>query len=194
MSKDLVETRRWPGLRVLALAVGAMAAAGVAPTFAQRARPPRPATLSWQATIAPASEPGEPLVVAGTVFRADGATPAGGVVVYAYQTDARGLYTPDGQPGVPRLYAFARTDDQGRYEFRTIRPASYPGQSVPAHIHMTVDAGGGEQEIEEILFQGDPLLGADAREKAAAGGRFASLCRPQKAGAAALCTRDIRLP
>src|SRR5688572_30535194 len=107
---------------------------------AQMERPARPAQVSWQAAAIPAGEPGQPLVVSGVVYAADGTTPRPGVVVYAYQTDARGLYTPDGRPGVPRLHAWMRTDERGRYELRTIRPASYPGQNIAAHVHMVVSA------------------------------------------------------
>jgi hypothetical protein len=35
-----------------------------------------PQTLSWQARIAPRDEPGQPLVISGTVYAPDGATPS----------------------------------------------------------------------------------------------------------------------
>jgi protocatechuate 3,4-dioxygenase beta subunit len=164
------------------------------PVFAQRERAQPPATLSWQTTLVPAGEPGDALIVSGTVFAADGKAPAPGVVVYAYQTDARGLYTPDGRPGVPRLHGWMRTDDRGRYEFRTIRPASYPGQTVAAHIHMSVDAGGREQTIDDIHFEGDPLLTASMRGRMVVDGPFSTLCRPERdASGARRCARNIRL-
>jgi protocatechuate 3,4-dioxygenase beta subunit len=179
----------------LAVALGAVSLCTAPIAFAQRERASPPVTMSWQATLAPAAEPGEPLVVGGTVFAADGTTPVAGAVVYAYQTDARGLYTPDGRPGVPRLHGWMRTDERGRYEFRTIRPASYPGQRVPAHIHMSVNAGGREHNLEDILFKGDPLLAVATQERMAAEARFSSLCAPARdGGGASRCTRNIRLP
>src|ERR1051325_5024041 len=38
-----------------------------------------PAKLSWQTTITAASEPGEPLLMSGTIYRPDGITPAAGI-------------------------------------------------------------------------------------------------------------------
>jgi protocatechuate 3,4-dioxygenase beta subunit len=193
MSKDLVVARRLRILAALATVALGVSLADARRASAQRDRPSPPATMAWQTTVTPAGEPGEPLVVSGTVFAADGTTPVPNAVVYAYQTDARGLYTPDGRPGVPRLHGWMRTDEAGRYEFRTIRPASYPGQTVPAHIHMIVNAGGREHTVEDIHFQGDPLLRGGA-ERSAATERFSALCPPHAGAGVARCTRNIRLP
>src|SRR5687767_59559 len=58
------------------------------------------------------------LVVSGQVIRPDGKTPAPGVVVYVYHTDASGRYAVE--PGAPpRLRAWLRPDSEGRYEYRT---------------------------------------------------------------------------
>ncbi|HVR71190.1 MAG TPA: protocatechuate 3,4-dioxygenase [Vicinamibacteria bacterium] len=189
MSNVLFGGRRGRGAWV---AVLSLATAGVA--VAQRARPERPATMSWQATLVPPGEPGDALVVSGTVFAADGTTPVPGVVVYAYQADARGLYTNDGRPGVPRLHGWMRTDDRGRYEFSTIRPAAYPGQTVAAHIHMSVAAGGRERTIDDVRFDEDPLLTASMRQRMVTEGPFATLCRAERdASGARRCTRNVRL-
>jgi len=49
----------------------------------QNPPPPEPPDTRWTATIVPAGEPGEPLVVEGRVFAPDGEHSAAGVVVYA---------------------------------------------------------------------------------------------------------------
>src|SRR5262245_32562255 len=54
-----------------------------------------PAELSASAVLAPAGEPGERLIVDGTVVATDG-KPLPGAVVYAYHTDASGIYGPEG--------------------------------------------------------------------------------------------------
>ena len=51
-----------------------------------------PKSLSWETTIAGKSEPGEPLEMSGTIFGADGKTPASGIILYVYHTDATGHY------------------------------------------------------------------------------------------------------
>ncbi len=124
-----------------------------------------PPDASWSTTIASEDEPGERIVITGTVFQEDGATPAKDVLLYAYHTNAQGVY-PKTRPddGTLRwrhgaLRGFVRTGEDGRYEIRTIRPAPYPGGSVPAHIHVTVTAPGvPEYWIEDVLFEGDPFL------------------------------------
>jgi len=58
-----------------------------------------------------------------------------------------------------RLKGTTRTDAAGRYEFRTIRPASYPGTRILAHIHASFEASGAaERPIDDYQFAGDPYL------------------------------------
>jgi protocatechuate 3,4-dioxygenase, beta subunit len=85
------------------------------------------------------------------------------VILYAYQADATGHYAPgpDQRHGSRhgRLRGWIKTGVDGRYEFRTIRPAPYPGQTIPAHIHPVVkEPDRNEYYIDEFLFDDDPLL------------------------------------
>lgn len=105
-----------------------------------------PANPSSRIVIPPPGEPGHPLVISGTVYKEDGRTPAEGVTIYAYHTNAAGIYpkrTPDNKRPQWRhgyLRGWIRTAADGNYEFRTIRPAAYPGRTEPAHIHLTISA------------------------------------------------------
>lgn len=120
--------------------------------------------LSWRATIAAPDEPGEPLILSGRVLQADGRTPAAGVVLYVYHTNASGIYPAGpGDAGWARrhgyLRAWLRTDADGRYEIKTIRPGSYPGRPDPAHVHVVVKEPGRQPYwIDEFVFAGDPRL------------------------------------
>jgi protocatechuate 3,4-dioxygenase beta subunit len=117
----------------------------------------RPNNVAAAARIAPAGEPGTPLVVRGRILQSDGKKPAANVIVFAYQTDAKGVYNHNNARGW-RLRGWARTDAQGRFEFQTIRPASYPNTRTPAHIHLTVEGPGLPRRwTPEIHFRDDPL-------------------------------------
>lgn len=122
----------------------------------ERAQRRRPANVPSIGRIAPPSEPGTPLVVHGRVL--NGSKPAPNVVVFAYQTDRTGEYNQKGAQGW-RLYGWARSDAQGRFEFHTIRPGSYPRSTNAAHIHVTVDGPGLPRRwTSEIQFADDPLM------------------------------------
>jgi protocatechuate 3,4-dioxygenase beta subunit len=179
-------TRR-DALVTLAAATGALAvtrsvellARQVDPRFLkmyEEAQRQRPAAIGSVARIAPIDEPGIPLTVKGQLFDREGARPLSGVIVFGYHTDREGNYN---RPGVDawRLQGWARSDDNGRFEFGTIRPAPYPQRNAPAHIHMHVDGPTvPRQWIDDVLFAGDPLLSADARTRAERAGRFSNIC------------------
>lgn len=144
-------------------------------------------------TIPAPGEPGEPLIVSGQVFQPDGKTLAPGVVVYVYHTDAKGLYSPQrGAP--PRLRGWMKTDARGRYEYRTIHPAPYPGHEIPAHVHTQLWGGGWPaQWNEDLLFADDAFLKEAERCRSAGLGAFGFICAPRRVEGALRCTHNLRL-
>ncbi len=140
-------------------------------------------------------EPGERLIVSGTVYADDGRTALPGVTVYVYQTDLQGLYNREGRFGAPhRIKGWANTDEHGRYEFVTIRPGHYPNRTSPAHIHMTVCRRDiPEWWLPEIRFQGDPLLTEADHAAAVRDGRFSNVRALVQRDGHWRCTRDVRL-
>ena len=154
--------------------------------------------IEANATIVSEKEPGERLIVSGTIFALDGKTPLEGARLWVYQTDATGVYsTSSGQDQrYTRIHGQIRTGADGRYEFRTIKPASYPGRSVPAHIHAFVSAPGfPEYWIDDYVFEGDPFITEEAREKHyRGGGSFASVLKLTKGSDGVLRgVRDIQI-
>jgi len=116
------------------------------------------------------NQPGQKLAVNGTVYKADGKTPAEGVIIYIYHTDQTGVYPKKGdEKGWAKRHGYLRgwmkTDKNGFYKFFTLRPASYPNSNNPAHIHITIKEPGKEEYwIDEFLFDDDPLLTPDQRK------------------------------
>ncbi len=130
---------------------------------------PKLAGLGASARIAQAGEPGVALRVDGIVLDRVG-KPASGIVVYGYQTNAKGIYPHDERfKGTSayrhgKLRGWAKTDAAGRYAFTTIRPASYPDSDIPQHIHMHVlEPGRCTYWIDDIVFTDDAFLTAEQR-------------------------------
>lgn len=138
-----------------------------------------PANPSWRTALLSPKEPGELLTVTGIIYAPDGRTPVEGARLYVYQTDARGLYVPRlSLRRTPRIRGWMKTGADGRYEFRSIKPGSYPNNRTPAHIHASLSAPSqAEHWIDDFLFEGDAYL--SEKDKAAPGrdGEFSNVLR-----------------
>jgi protocatechuate 3,4-dioxygenase, beta subunit len=149
----------------------------------------------WKIVIASKEEPGEPLIVSGTVYPLDGKRALEGITIYVYHTDNRGYYSNDGkEDSPPRLKGLMKTNAQGRYEFLTIKPASYPNSRNPAHIHFVVSGPGYIEKIFEIVFEKDPFITDEIRNEAIKESGAVSI-RPLSRDSQGVlrCVNDIRL-
>jgi protocatechuate 3,4-dioxygenase beta subunit len=182
--------------RRLSQAPGAVVPKRVDPDFVRMwkaAQSDRSAVISHASRIARPNEPGTPLVVRGRLYREDGRQPAANTVIFGYQTDRDGLYSPPGVQGW-RLRGWAKTDAHGSFEFTTIRPAPYPGRNTPAHIHLSADGPSvARQTLVSVQFADDPLHTAEARQAAARAGRFTDLCPVTTADGVQQCEMLFRL-
>ena len=124
-------------------------------------------------TMVTGKEPGVQTSVKGKLVSAN-KTPLANTLVYVYQTDHRGWYADDkphveeneGDRGHARLFGYLRTNAQGEFELRTIRPASYPNSTLPQHIHFEAFSNNGSSLIiTELLFDDDPMLIGELRER-----------------------------
>ena len=121
-------------------------------------------------------EEGEKLFISGTIFKKDGITPAEGVILYVYHTNQKGIYAPkETSTGWEKRHGYMRgwikTGKDGKYQFYTIKPASYPNSSAPAHIHPVIlEPDGRYYWISEYLFADDPNLNKNMVEKEPRGG------------------------
>ena len=124
----------------------------------------KPARTTSTERIAPASEPGIPFTVRAQVLDAAG-KPLPNVEVFAYQTDQHGIYAAPGAADPWRLKGWAVTDAQGRFVFQTIRPAAYPSNTVPGHVHLTFKTACCGRQVSEVMFDDDPLVTPAMRQR-----------------------------
>ena len=128
--------------------------------------------LSWETTLPDFNEPGPKMVISGVIYEEDGKTPAKDVILYIYHTDQTGHYSVKGnETGWGKRHGYIRgwvkTNGLGQYKFYTLKPASYPERNPPpAHIHPVIkEPSKNEYWIDEYLFDDDPLLTADFKNR-----------------------------
>lgn len=123
-----------------------------------------PDNITGVAKISPPNEPGSKLIVSGIVYKSDGTTPYPDVLIYAYHTDNNGLYSKKGnETGVQKwhghLHGWCKTNEKGEYTIKTIRPARYPDNTSPAHIHAAIrEPDGTVYYVNDFVFKDDSLV------------------------------------
>jgi protocatechuate 3,4-dioxygenase beta subunit len=127
--------------------------------------------------IAPHDAGGTPAIVSGRVLALNG-NPIAGARLDVWQADSSGRY--DSQyPDSDELHmrGLFRTDSEGRYVIRTVRPVYYAipsdgpvGRMLratnrhpwrPAHVHFVVSADGYEPVTTHVFDDTDPYLETD---------------------------------
>ena len=124
-----------------------------------------PTNINSSDTSAGWTENGQKLLVAGTVYKLDGRTPAQNVIIYYWQTDNDGLYSSKQGMNVKarphgHIRGWIKTDKNGKYAIYTVRPAPYPNGALPAHIHLSIKEPDVDHEYypDDINFDDDKLL------------------------------------
>ena len=119
----------------------------------------------------------EELVVHGKVTDTDGA-PLANALIQVWQTSERGLYDLQERNGESLdMRGNFRTDADGKYWFRTVRPKGYSipmdgpvGDLVhaqgrhgmrPSHIHMLIGADGHRELVTALYFGDDDFIDSD---------------------------------
>lgn len=146
--------------------------------------------LDWDIIIADEDEPGQRLIVSGTVYDRDGKTPLPGITLYVYHTDSKGIY----EKGEDLLSGKMLTNSNGKYRFRTIKPGSYPEGRNPAHIHIKITGNDFEEQWLELRFEGDPFISETELNKELSKGKFSEIQKliPDKQGVLS-CVLDIKI-
>ena len=132
----------------------------------------------FRSRLAGPDEPGDRLVLTGTVFSSDCRTPLPGALIEVWQANHAGLYDTN-KPGnfteatTFHLRGMLYTNEKGQYEIETIVPGRYPvppnlpglekyaGLTRPAHIHFRVLESLHVPVTTQLYFKGDPFLAND---------------------------------
>jgi protocatechuate 3,4-dioxygenase beta subunit len=119
--------------------------------------------------------PGRPGRAQGQIIRVSGrvldrtGTPVRQGKLHIWQANTFGRYShPNDDNSAPldpcfEGFAVLETDNDGRYDLRTIKPGAYPtprGSMRPSHIHFEV-FGKRERLITQLYFAGDPHQDTD---------------------------------
>ena len=124
-----------------------------------------PSNLNSSDTSAGWTEKGQKLLVTGAVYKPDGRTLAQNVIIYYWQTDNDGLYSPkkgmkEKAKAHGHIRGWIKTDENGKYSIYTVRPAPYPNNVSPAHIHLSIKEPdiANEYYPDDITFDDDKFL------------------------------------
>jgi protocatechuate 3,4-dioxygenase beta subunit len=112
---------------------------------------------------------GQLVTVTGRVLNREG-QPVRNVRMEVWQANANGRYAHPSDPNTslaldPHFqgYASLRTDGNGMYTFKTIKPGPYPtqrGDMRAPHIHIEVH-GRTDRKVTQLFFPGEPLNDQD---------------------------------
>ncbi len=161
----------------------------------------RPADQDWDLTRLPgrsARAEGQVIEVTGRVLDIQG-RPVARAKLDLWQANSRGRYMHPGDGGNsapldPNFQGSAviLADAQGRYRFRTIKPAPYSGRT--SHIHFMI-SGRGRPLTTQMYFPGEPLNARDGilRGSGAEARALIALAQPRTADGALAYAWDVRL-
>lgn len=122
-----------------------------------------PEEIPSECTSSGWAEGHQKLVLKGKVLEQDGRTPAPNVILYFWHTDAKGLYsssnqTPQKAKEHGNLRGWVKSDENGNYTIKTSRPAAYPSQDIPQHIHLSIKEPDVQNEYFADLYFDDDTL------------------------------------
>ena len=112
------------------------------------------------------------ILVRGQVLDTEG-RPVNGALVDVWQANHDGRYNhPDDKNTAPldpnfQGWGLIKTDDEGRYSFKTIKPGAYPLSFLGEegwrcrHIHFNVSQPEHKALTTQMYFHGDPLIEQD---------------------------------
>lgn len=138
----------------------------------------------------------EKIKITGTIYQADGITPAKNVVLYIYQPDEDGNYDmrKDGDKRNVYHQASIKTGTDGTYTFYTFIPGIVHRSGALKHIHPVIkEEGKAKYDLNSFHFDNDPLLTKYRYKRLVKKGRDKSVLKLEKKDDMFLANRDIIL-
>lgn len=135
------------------------------------------------------------LKITGTIYMADGVTPAKDVILFISQPDENGDYELKTNNEKRYVYhrGWVKTDADGQYTFYTFIPGSFLHNRELKHIHPVIkEPGKPEQELAAFLFDNDPFLSKSCRKRLAKKG-MDSILKLEKQDTMFVATKNIVL-
>jgi protocatechuate 3,4-dioxygenase, beta subunit len=130
-----------------------------------------PSNILSTDTSAGWTEKGQKLLITGKVYKMDGKTVAPNVIIYYWQTDNNGYYSAskgmnEKEKRHGHIRGWVKTNESGDYSIYTIKPAHYPNDNIPAHIHTSIKEPNIDNEyyIDDFIFDDDKLLTGEKRK------------------------------
>lgn len=131
-------------------------------------------------TIVAPNEPGDKIVVNGTVTKNSG-EPLSNILIYFYQTSDKGWYSDtavhilsyEGDHRHSRIFGYVKTNAEGKFQIISIRPNGYPKSDLAAHIHIQMWKEDGKLLLGipgELQFDDDIRMTEQRRQKSASEG------------------------
>ena len=149
--------------------IGAASAASCSPTKSDYLGPFYVSGMPVLKNLNRFGEPGEKLLVTGTIRSASDRSPIANARIEVWQTDGKGRYHPQGQGKRSKykdrdldLRGTVISDEDGRFEFETVVPGTY--RPRPRHFHYRITAPGHRTLVtQHYVREGKRMPGGKCR-------------------------------
>ncbi|TCK69296.1 protocatechuate 3,4-dioxygenase beta subunit [Winogradskyella wandonensis] len=149
--------------------------------------------LSFSATVGTYEEAQDKFTLAGILYLSDGITPAKDYIITINQADSNGDFNSDENDNLITS-AVIKTDNSGRYEFKTFIPGTDRLHNKLQEIFMKVETPTGESyAMPTLLFDADPKLTKRCRKQIAKRSDSSRILKLEKINDKMVVNRDMVL-
>lgn len=154
-------------------------------------------TLTATDTLPDFEQKTSKLKVSGTIYKADGVTPAGNVILYIEQADEDGDFDLRTENNTRYVHhrGWVKTDANGQYTFYTFIPGNDRRYNQLQQLFPIIkEADKPAYPIGSFLFNDDPLLSKSCRKKIAKRDDITRIMTLKHVDGMYIAQKDIVLP